>query len=239
MSTDPIARLAGVGRRFDGDSPRVVLSSIDFEVRPGELLALVGPSGGGKTTLLSILGGLDTAYDGRAELLGDDVKTLNDDQRSALRNETIGFVFQAFHLLEHLSVAENVALALWLLPSAIPADRARQRAVEALDSVGLAGRGEDRVGRLSGGRASARRDRAGDRQSPAAPPRRRADRQPRRPNGEPDYRYLRRHPTSGIAVVRGGHGHPRPIGGLQSRPSLAVGRRATGTGGVRCGHRSC
>ena len=150
MSEVPIVRIAGVTRQFD-EPPRTVLSKVDLEVQPGELVAVVGPSGGGKTTLLSIMGALDSAYDGQVALLGQSLEPLSDDARSQLRNETIGFVFQAFHLLEHLSVLQNVELALWLLPRPRPADESRQRAQAALTQVGLSGRGAERVGRLSGG----------------------------------------------------------------------------------------
>ncbi len=149
MSDEPILRLRGVTRRFDLD--RTILSGVDLEVRPGELVALTGPSGGGKTTLLSIIGALDAGYQGQAELLGRSLEGLSDDERSMLRNESIGFVFQAFHLLEHLSVVENVELALWLLPHPVPPDEARARAAAALERVGLDGRETEPVGRLSGG----------------------------------------------------------------------------------------
>ena len=157
MSAEPIVRLEDVSRRYSeagqtvSNGSRTVLAAIDLEVGGGELVALVGPSGGGKTTLLSIIGGLDTGYEGRVELLGQPLVERTDDQLSELRNETIGFVFQAFHLLEHLSVVENVELALWLLPKPLAADEARRRASSALESVGLGGRDEERVGRLSGG----------------------------------------------------------------------------------------
>ena len=151
MSEEPIVELVGLDRVFDDGASRTVLSSVDLCVRSGELVALVGPSGGGKTTLLSIMGALDTGYRGTVRLLGRALEQLNDDQRSHLRNEAIGFVFQAFHLLEHLSVVENVELALWLLPQAISPDEARRRASQALADVGLGGRDAERVGRLSGG----------------------------------------------------------------------------------------
>ena len=148
MSDEPIARLSGVSRSFES---KTVLNAVDFELGAGELVALVGPSGGGKTTLLSILGALDAGFDGRVELLGRSVREMSDDQRSLLRNQAVGFVFQAFHLLEHLSVIENVELALWLQPDAVASDEARSRATAALAEVGLSGRAQEPVGRLSGG----------------------------------------------------------------------------------------
>ena len=146
----PIIELNEVSRRF-ADPARTVLRGVSLAVRPRELIALVGPSGGGKTTLLSIMGALDTGYEGRASLFGRHLRDLNDDQLSRLRNESVGFVFQAFHLLDHLSVVENVELALWLMTDPVGVGEARRRASTALAEVGLAGREEERVGLLSGG----------------------------------------------------------------------------------------
>ncbi len=148
--TTAIAQLVGVTRRFS-DPPRTVLTSVDLSVHAQELVAIVGPSGCGKTTLLSILGALDASYEGEVALLGRSLGPLSDDERSSLRNASIGFVFQAFHLLEHLSVVENVEMALWLLPKPLSTRVSRERASEALVLVGLGGRGDERVGRLSGG----------------------------------------------------------------------------------------
>ncbi|MEM7674877.1 MAG: ABC transporter ATP-binding protein [Myxococcota bacterium] len=142
-------RLAGVARRFVLP-PRTVFSDVDLEVSAGEMVALVGPSGGGKTTLLSIMGGLDAGFTGQVELLGQPLAGLSDDALCRLRGESIGFVFQAFHLLDHLSVIENVELALWML-GAVPAAQARTRASNALAEVGLKGRDQERVAQLSGG----------------------------------------------------------------------------------------
>ncbi|MEL7368413.1 MAG: ABC transporter ATP-binding protein [Myxococcota bacterium] len=148
--SEAIIRLAGVARRFTSP-PRTVFSDVDLEVDAGEMVALVGPSGGGKTTLLSIMGALDSRFSGRVDLVGQSLSGLSDDALSRLRGETIGFVFQAFHLLDHLSVVENVELALWLIGASVAPAEARERASEALSNVGLGGRDDERVAQLSGG----------------------------------------------------------------------------------------
>ncbi|WP_457324141.1 ABC transporter ATP-binding protein [Roseateles sp. P5_E11] len=95
------------------DTP--VFAGIDLDLAPGEIVALLGESGSGKSTLLNCLAGLDEADAGSITLAGQDLRPLDDEARSALRREKLGFIFQAFHLLPHLSVADNVALPLRLL----------------------------------------------------------------------------------------------------------------------------
>ena len=112
------------------------------------MMALVGQSGSGKSTLLNIVGGLDSADSGTIVVDGLDYSKLDDRAQSRLRNERIGFIFQAFHLLEHLSVRENVALPAFF---AGRADKVDERALQALDRVGLADFAERRPGMLSGG----------------------------------------------------------------------------------------
>ena len=147
-----VARLRGVRRVFaDGARRREVLRGVDLDVEPGALVALVGPSGCGKTTLLSILGALDVGFEGEAEVLGRALAGMSDDARAALLAEELGFVFQAFHLLDHLSVAENVEVPLWLAPARPGRDEERRRAQEALRRVGLGDRLDERVPSLSGG----------------------------------------------------------------------------------------
>ncbi|MFG6457010.1 ABC transporter ATP-binding protein [Roseateles sp. BYS96W] len=102
----------GLAKRY-GDMP--VFSNIDLDLAPGEIVALLGESGSGKSTLLNCLAGLDEADAGTITLAGQDLRPLGDEARSALRRRELGFIFQAFHLLPHLSVADNVALPLRLL----------------------------------------------------------------------------------------------------------------------------
>jgi ABC-type lipoprotein export system ATPase subunit len=146
-----VIRLRDVSRRYPPD--REVLRGVDLDVEEGEMVAVVGRSGSGKTTLINIVGGLDSRFDGTVEVAGRSLRGLADRALSELRNRTIGFVFQAYHLLDHLTVAENAALVALFArghESAAGQDPTG-RADEVLASVGLAGRGSDRPATLSGG----------------------------------------------------------------------------------------
>jgi putative ABC transport system ATP-binding protein len=120
-----------------------------LEVGPSEFAVLAGPSGSGKTTLLNLLGLLDRPDEGTLVFEGRDVSTLDDRERSRLRRERIGFVFQSHSLVPVLSAAENVAIALWIRN--VPEAECRRRAVLALDAVGLAGLANRLPDALSGG----------------------------------------------------------------------------------------
>jgi putative ABC transport system ATP-binding protein len=123
-----------------------VFSQVSLTLAPGEFVAIVGESGVGKSTLLNCMAGLDSWDQGTVRLKGADLGTLSDDQRALLRRQHVGFVFQAFHVLPHLDVAQNVALPLLLLDQA---DDARVQAM--LDAVGLHGLGARLPQQLSGG----------------------------------------------------------------------------------------
>src|SRR5882724_2618860 len=125
------------------------LVDVDLRVERGEFIAVTGPSGSGKSTLLHILALLDRASAGRYCLDGKDVSHLEDGARSRLRNRRIGLVFQAFQLVPHLTVVENVELPL-AYRGLFPADR-RRRAVQALERVGLVERLTHLPDELSGG----------------------------------------------------------------------------------------
>jgi len=127
-----------------GQTP--VFSHVSLRVAPGEFVAIVGESGVGKSTLLNCMAGLDSWDSGTVLLDGQDLGTLSDEQLARLRREKTGFVFQAFHVLPHLSVAQNVALPLMLLGQH---DDARVQAM--LDAVGLTGLGARLPQQLSGG----------------------------------------------------------------------------------------
>ena len=128
---------------------RLLFRHLDLDVRAGELVAIIGESGVGKSTLLNILAGLDDADEGAVSIDGVELGGLDETARTRLRRERIGFVFQAFHILPYLTLQQNVALPLALVsPDAAAADR---RAVEMLDAVGLAGRGDGYARDLSGG----------------------------------------------------------------------------------------
>ncbi len=148
----PLVELRGVGRVYPRGSGRVVaLADVDLVIRAGEQLAIMGPSGSGKTTLLSILGCLDRPTHGVHRFVGREVDRLDDDALSRLRNREIGFVFQAFHLIPQLTVAENVETPLQY--GDLPAGEWRPRALRALERVSLEGRADHRPSELSGGEA--------------------------------------------------------------------------------------
>lgn len=152
--TGTAIRLRGL-RKIYGQGPgtREVLRGVDLDVRDGAFVTIVGRSGSGKTTLLNIIGGLDSRYLGTVAVAGAALGGLSDFRLSGLRNSIIGHVFQAYHLLDHLTAAENAALpALFSRGDrALSADRVRRRAGVVLAEVGLANRSADRPGLLSGG----------------------------------------------------------------------------------------
>jgi len=123
-----------------------VFSQVSLQVQSGEFVAIVGESGVGKSTLLNCLAGLDTWDQGTVQFNGLDLGQLSDDQLARLRRQHIGFVFQAFHILPHLDVAQNVALPLMLL-----GQRDDRRVQAMLGAVGLAGLGGRLPQQLSGG----------------------------------------------------------------------------------------
>ncbi|MFM8610690.1 MAG: ABC transporter ATP-binding protein [Burkholderiaceae bacterium] len=139
----PRLRIEGLGKSY---GPVPVFRSVTLSVAPGEFVAIVGESGVGKSTLLNCMAGLDHWDQGRIALDGTDLGALSDEQRSLLRREKVGFVFQAFHVLPHLDVAQNVALPLLLLGQP---DDARVQAM--LQAVGLDGLGARLPQQLSGG----------------------------------------------------------------------------------------
>ena len=145
----PIVRLRDVTKSYGtGAAKTQVLRGVSFDIDRGEFVALVGQSGSGKSTLLNIIGGLDQPDAGEVEVLGVDTVTCSDTRRAGIRNQSIGFVFQAFNLLDHLTVLGNVTL---------PASFARRRGDidargrEALRRVGLSDHAARPPGELSGG----------------------------------------------------------------------------------------
>lgn len=150
-------RVRGVHKSYRLPGPKAtielpVLRGVDFDVADGEFVAVVGRSGSGKSTLLGILGGLDTDYTGEVTVAGKELRKLSDAALSEYRNTTIGFVFQAFHLLDHLDCQDNAALpALFRRGERPGRDALVARARELLEMVGIADKAQVKPTTLSGG----------------------------------------------------------------------------------------
>ena len=142
MSSSPALECRNLGKVY---GQRSVLHNLDFTLAPGEYVAIMGDSGVGKSSLLNLIAGLDTPDSGSLTIDGAVMSSLDDAAATLLRRQKLGFIFQAFHLLPHLTLNQNIALPLIL--NAMPLARAQQM----LDAVGLAGRGEDFPRQLSGG----------------------------------------------------------------------------------------
>jgi putative ABC transport system ATP-binding protein len=145
-----LIQLRGIKKIFYTEEVEThALSDVHLQIRKGEYISIAGPSGGGKTTLLSILGLLDVPSDGEYLLDGEPVATLSASERARVRNRQIGFVFQAFNLIGDLTVYENVELPLTYRGMSA-ADRKR-RVTEALEEVGMSNRAKHYPPQLSGG----------------------------------------------------------------------------------------
>lgn len=146
----PVVRLTGLTRSFEQGGARIdVLRGVNLEIMPGEIVALLGPSGSGKSTLLQAVGLLEGGFGGRIELVGVDASALSGDDRTILRRDRIGFVYQFHHLLPDFSALENVVLPQLVAGKEVGA--AEARAAELLTALGLAQRMAHRPSQLSGG----------------------------------------------------------------------------------------
>ena len=145
----PVLELDAVTKSYGSDPPIPAVQGVSFNIRAGELVAIVGPSGSGKSTLLHLIGTLELPTSGRVTITGLDIAELGDREIAAVRATRIGFVFQQFFLAEHSTLLENVADGL--LYAGVPVRERHERAADALAAVGLAERVKARPQQLSGG----------------------------------------------------------------------------------------
>jgi len=145
-----IIHMAGIRKVYDTGKVKVeALKGVDLEIHKGELVAIVGPSGSGKSTLMNLLGCLDTPSEGEYKLGGENVAGVTRDQLAEIRNRRVGFVFQNFNLLPHITSLENVEMPM--LFGGLPVRERRERATELLTRVGLGERIDHKPTELSGG----------------------------------------------------------------------------------------
>lgn len=147
---EPVAVLDRVSKVYgSGDTEVRALDELSLTVMEGDYLAVMGASGSGKSTAMNIIGCLDRPTSGHYRLSGSAVEDLDDDELADLRNRKLGFVFQQFHLLAHMSAIDNVMLPM--IYAGIPAEQRRQLGMEALERVGLGHRLQNKPNQLSGG----------------------------------------------------------------------------------------
>jgi putative ABC transport system ATP-binding protein len=146
----PVVQVRGLTRVYGAGEAKVeALRGIDLDIAHGEFVAVMGPSGSGKSTLLHLIGGLDTPTAGSVKVGGEELAALDDNRLTLLRRRRLGFVFQAFNLIDVLTAVENVALPLVI--DGVAEAEANRRALAALDLVSLTHRRDHFPGRMSGG----------------------------------------------------------------------------------------
>ncbi|MGC6417112.1 MAG: ABC transporter ATP-binding protein [Bradymonadia bacterium] len=145
-------KLTNVSKQYPtGTHTEFALRDVALEIDEGEFVAIVGTSGSGKTTLLNIIGGLDRDYAGTASIQGQDLSRLTDTELATFRNQSVGFVFQHFNLLDHLTAAENVALPNVFAPAGNRVTNPIERGCAALGELGLQDKTDEHPNNLSGG----------------------------------------------------------------------------------------
>jgi lipoprotein-releasing system ATP-binding protein len=147
--SDVVLSCRGLKKTYQGPAPVHVLLGVDFDVRAGERIAIMGRSGSGKSTLLHLLGGLDVPSEGTVTLKGRALNDMSDAERGDKRNVALGFVYQFHHLLPEFTAEENVAMPLWI--RRMNRNEAAKRAAAVLDELGLSERKKHLPGELSGG----------------------------------------------------------------------------------------
>ncbi len=149
---NPVIKLEDMRKTYHtGEVDVHAVQGISLEILPGEFVAIMGASGSGKSTLMNLIGCLDRPTSGRFDLDGIDISTLDRNALADIRNRKIGFVFQGFNLLSRTSALENVEMPMLYSHQHIPAQEQRQRALDALELVGLAQRADHHPNQLSGG----------------------------------------------------------------------------------------
>ena len=152
VPTNPVIKLADIHKVYHtGEVDVHAVRGISLEIFPGEFVSIMGSSGSGKSTLMNMIGALDRPSDGHYLLDGIDVSTLNRDALADVRNEKIGFVFQGFNLLSRTSALENVEMPMLYNRHRIQSHEQRERALHALELVGLGSRADHHPNQLSGG----------------------------------------------------------------------------------------
>jgi putative ABC transport system ATP-binding protein len=147
---ESLIQLNDIERTFTlGDSKVHALRNVNLKIERGEYISVMGPSGSGKSTLLNLIGLLDRADAGSYHLEGRDITTLDPDEQAKVRSQSIGFIFQSFHLIPRLTAAANIELPLTL--SGIPVAERTNRVAQALEDYGLTNRAQHRPNELSGG----------------------------------------------------------------------------------------